>query len=175
VVEPSAPLDEPVAEPQPDPLAETRRERDELQDRWLRAMAELDNLRRRTVRDIDEARRLALIEVFRRLLEVQDDFERALASIPASSADDPSRAPGDRLADFHHGVELIQQRLLGVLRDFGVAPIAALGEPFDPRLHEAVGHRDEEGTESGTVVDVLQTGYTLGDVVLRPSRVFVTP
>jgi molecular chaperone GrpE len=174
----SAAVPEPDAEagvaPEPDPAAELRRERDALQDRWLRTVAELDNLRRRSRREVEDARRFAAAEVLRRFLEVQDNLERALGSIPPAAADDPGDAER-RLADLRTGVELIAQSFRTVLVEHGVHRIDALGAEFDPAFHEAVGQRAEEGAASGTVVEVLQDGYVLGELILRPSRVIVAP
>jgi molecular chaperone GrpE len=169
-----------------DPVAElrrerdaTRRERDELHDRWLRTVAELDNLRRRSRREVEDARRFAVAELLRRFLDVQDNFERAMASMTDGEGSDgvagEAAAPDRQLADLRTGVELIFQSFQGILTENGVQRIEARGEPFDPAFHEAVGHREVDGAESGTVVEVLQEGYVLGDLVLRPSRVIVAP
>jgi len=158
----------------PDPLEELRVERDELNDRWLRAVAEMENLRRRTRREVADARRFALADLLRRFLTVQDDFDRALQNMPPAE-DEAIPEPVRQLTDLRKGIELISQRMQTVLADTGVTRIEALGQPFDPTFHEAVGHREAEGAESGSVVEILQDGYTLGDLVLRPSRVVIAP
>jgi molecular chaperone GrpE len=148
-------------------------------DRVLRTAAELDNLRKRSRRDVQEAHRFARAEALRPMLEVLDNFDRALqhagqadADPQAAEAADPA-AGGDDQA-FRQGVEMIAQSLRQALRDQGVEPIAAVGEPFDPAHHEAVGQQPApEGTESGTVIAVVQEGYRLGELVLRASRVIV--
>lgn len=163
-LEPSA--SEAVAEP---PLAEIevlRRERDEAQDRWLRAMAELDNLRKRTRREVADARRFAQADTLRGFLDVLDNLERALQST-APAADTGAPDP------FRDGIELIRQRFRAVVQDLGVTPIEALGLHLDPLVHEAVGRIPREGAESGTIIEVAQAGYRLGELVLRPARVII--
>jgi len=147
--------------------AELREELAQQRDRLLRAAAELENLRKRTRREVQEAHRFARAEVLRPLLEVLDNFDRALGH----AADNGDAGVDDA---FHQGVAMIAQSFRQVLRDQGVEPIAAVGEDFDPARHEAVGQQPApEGTESGTVIAVVQEGYTLGDLVLRASRVIV--
>jgi molecular chaperone GrpE len=152
----------------PPPSAEDllRRERDEFQDKWLRTLAELDNMRKRSRRDIDDARRFAKADALRGVLDVLDNLERALQSY-GGAAD--TGAPDA----FREGIELIRQRLRAVLQDQGVTPIEALGLHLDPLVHEAVGQLPREGSESGTIIEVAQAGWRLGDLVLRPARVII--
>jgi molecular chaperone GrpE len=154
--------------PEPSPEEELRRERDELQDRLLRAMAEMDNLRKRTRREVLDSRRFAQIDLLRPLLEVQDNFDRALRAA-GENEDETS------LSAFREGVELIAQSFRQVLGDCGVRRIEAEGAEFDPALHEAVGQQPapDEETASGTVLHVVQEGYLLDETVIRPSRVIV--
>jgi molecular chaperone GrpE len=144
-----------------------RAERDEFQEKWLRVVAELDNVRKRNRREVLETRRFAQAEVLRSILDVQDNFERALQSFDPDS--DTAEPDG-----FRAGVELIFQKLRGVLKDMGVDPIDALGEEFDPNIHEAVGTLPREGVEAGHVIEVVQQGYRFSDMVLRPSRVIIS-
>lgn len=161
--EAAAPAAEPAA-----PTAEEllRRERDEFQDKWLRTLAELDNVRKRARRDVDDARRFAKAEALRGILDVLDNLERALQS-NGGAAD--TGAPDA----FRDGIELIRQKLRAVLQDQGVTPIEALGLHLDPLVHEAVGQLPREGSEPGTIIEVAQAGYRLGDLVLRPARVII--
>ncbi len=148
-----------------------RRERDEYQDRWLRLAAEMDNLRKRTRREVEDARRFGLAGVIRPLLEVHDNFERALAA-----ADDTvGGTDGDTaLTSLRTGVEMVAQSLRQALFDQGVREIAAAGRAFDPAVHEAVAQQPApEGVESGVVLQVVQKGYVLDELVLRPARVIV--
>jgi len=144
-----------------------RSERDEFQEKWLRVVAELDNVRKRNRREIVESRRFAQADVLRSLLDIQDNFERALQSVDPDS--DTAESQG-----FREGVELIFQNLRGVLKDKGVVPIEALEQEFDPNVHEAVGTLPRDGVEPGQVIEVVQQGFLFGDMVLRPSRVIIS-
>jgi molecular chaperone GrpE len=167
---------EPEAAVAPEPTveeqlqAEVLRLQDELaeqKDRLLRTVAEMDNLRKRTRREVLESRRFAQADLLRPLLEILDNFDRALDHAPAVSDEDHQAA-------FHEGVAMIAQSFRQVLLDRGVQPIAAEGELFDPARHEAVGQQPApEGVDSGTILAEVQTGYTLDDLVLRASRVIV--
>jgi molecular chaperone GrpE len=154
----------------PDPSLEDllRRERDEYQDRWLRLVAEMDNLRKRNRREVQDARRFALAGVIRPLLEVNDNFERALQAAAGIVDGD------DALGSLRAGVEMVAQGLRQALLDQGVREIEAAGCDFDPAVHEAVSQMPApEGVESGVVLQVVQKGYVLDELVLRPSRVIV--
>lgn len=143
-----------------------RRERDEAQDKWLRAVAEMDNLRKRTRREVTDAHRFAKADALRGYLDVLDNLERALQS-SAAGADTGSPDP------FRDGIELIRQRMRGVLQEQGVTTIEAMGQHLDPTVHEAVGQLPREGSEPGTIIEVAQPGYKLGELVLRPARVII--
>jgi len=139
-----------------------RAELAEQQDRLLRTVAEMDNLRKRTRREVVDSRRFAQADLLRPMLEILDNFDRALA---AEATDSDA---------FRTGVEMIAQSFRQALQERGVEPIVAAGAVFDPAVHEAVGQQPaSEDTESGTVLAVVQEGYTLGELVLRPSRVIV--
>lgn len=165
-----APVDEPaqevVVEEMPSVEDVLRRERDEAQDKWLRAVAEMDNLRKRTRREVADAHRFAKADALRGFLDVLDNLERALQS-SATGADTGSPDP------FRDGIELIRQRMRGVLQEQGVTTIEAMGQHLDPTVHEAVGHLPREGSEPGTIIEVAQPGYKLGELVLRPARVII--
>jgi molecular chaperone GrpE len=157
----------PEAETEPSPEEVLRAERDAFEEKWLRVVAELDNVRKRSRREVADTRRFAQAEILRSLLEFQDNFERAL-----QSADDNSDTEG--AVGFREGVELIYQKLTGVLKDWGVEPMEALGAEFDPNFHEAVAQTPSEDTEPGKVIEVVQQGFHFGDRVLRPARVIIS-
>jgi molecular chaperone GrpE len=147
-----------------EPEAEVERLKEELRhehDALLRALADFDNYRRRVERDRASAARSGKRDVILSLLEVLDGFDRALNHID----DAPSSVA--------QGVQAIHRNLLGVLERHGVTRFDSLGEPFDPRFHDAIGTVDSDEVESGTVADELQRGYRWGDQVLRPARVRV--
>ena len=170
----SAPLSEESAVPPPAPPEESleslRAERDaraheaaEARDRHLRTLAEFDNYRKRTLREREEWRRQVQEQVVREVLPVLDDFDRALAAHPGSGGDDGFRA----------GVELIHRGFLRTLDGLGVRPFAALGQPFDPTRHEAVGRVERADVADHTVVAEPLRGYLFQDRVLRPAQVVV--
>jgi molecular chaperone GrpE len=138
-----------------------RVERDALREQLLRRAAEYENFRKRTAREWQQQRERAASEVLRAMLEISDNLDRALDSAETD-------AEGLR-----KGVELIHQQLHAELKRFGVEPIEAAGKPFDPTEHEAVLMVDSEEVEAQHVVDVVQPGYTLHGMVLRPARVTV--
>jgi molecular chaperone GrpE len=160
-----------LASPQPDETLsledQLRAEKHACEDRWLRAVAELDNVRKRTRRQVEEAQRLATVDLMRSLLDVLDSFELALQSLS------PSEQEPAELQKYRTGVELIQQRLLDILTARGLRKIEALGQTFDPSLHEAIQQLERAGVATGQITDVVQAGYQLNDLVLRPSRVIV--
>jgi molecular chaperone GrpE len=157
---------EPVEPAEPTAEETLRRERDEAQEKWLRALAEMDNLRKRTRREIVDVRRFAQADALRGFLDILDNLERALQS-NAGAADTGAPDP------LREGIELTRQRFRSVLQEQGVTAIEALGLHLDPLVHEAVGQLPREGGESGTIIEVAQAGYRLGELVLRPARVII--
>jgi molecular chaperone GrpE len=150
--------------PRTEPEAEVERLKEELRherEALLRALADFDNYRRRVERDRASAARSGKRDVILSLLEVLDGFDRALNHID----DAPSSVA--------QGVQAIHRNLLGVLASHGVTRFDSLGEPFDPRFHDAFGTVESDELESGTVADEFQRGYRWGDEVLRPARVRV--
>jgi molecular chaperone GrpE len=172
-----------IIEAEPPESQELQELRDRLaaeRDRLLRTAAELDNVRKRGRREVADARRFAQADILRPLLDVLDNFERALQHAPAGSsekgpAEQRRRNAEDPAPDtFGEGISLIAQNFRQVLRDCGVSRIEAVGSPFDPALHEAVGQAPaDQDTPSGTVLSEVQAGYLFGDLVLRASRVIV--
>ena len=126
----------------------------------MRLLADFDNFRKRAGRERDDLRRLAHFDVVRDLLPVADNLERALA------------AQGS-LDGLRRGVEMTLRQLHEGLRRLGVVEVAALGERFDPKLHEAVSHREDPTVDGPRVVAELQRGYLLHDRLLRPALVVV--
>jgi molecular chaperone GrpE len=141
-------------------LQKLKAERDSLLDRLARAQAEFENARRRAAKEQQEFRDYAAADVIKSLLPVVDSFERALQV----NAD-----PGD----FRSGVELIYKQLQDVLAKLGVQAIPAKGQPFDPRLHEAIEMVETSDAPDHQVIEELQRGYKLKDRLLRPAMVKV--
>lgn len=135
----------------------------ELEDRLLRTRAEVQNLQRRAEQERRDAVRYANAELMRRLIAVLDDMERALAAVDPSQHDAPVIA----------GVRLVYENLLKALREFGMMPVDALHQPFDPHVHEAMMRQPTAGHPEGTVIEELAKGYVLHERTLRPSKVIV--
>ena len=144
-------------------LAARTREAEANQDRYLRAMAEFDNARKRAVREREDLIKGANENLIRELLPVLDNLDRALAAAKG----DPSAAAVSA------GVELIQRELLRTLEKFGVTTFSSVGAPFDPERHEAIARVPATGRPDMTVVDEIARGYLLGGRVLRPAMVTV--
>lgn len=144
-------------------------ERDALLDRLARLQAEFDNARKRAVREQQEFREFAAADVIRNFLPILDSFERALK---AGSGDSNSKSDS-KSDDFRNGVELIYRQFQDALQKMGVQPIPALGQAFDPRVHEAVEMVDTTEVADHQVFDELQRGYKYKDRLLRPAMVRV--
>jgi molecular chaperone GrpE len=149
-----APPEEPAAPQEPD-----------YKDKWLRAVAELDNVRKRARRDVSVAESRGIAKLARELLPALDNFERALAAAEAQ--------PENRDHHLTDGIRLVQTELLGALARVGIEPVSPKGERFDPHRHEAVAQQPVDGAEPGTIVEVYSAGYTYGEDVLRPAKVVV--
>ena len=145
----------------PATLPEAQAAIEELNGRVLRLTADFDNFRKRAQREKDEARQYANQGLLEQLLPVLDNFEMALTAVKDA---DPS---------VQDGVQMILDQLLGVLKDSGVEPVDALGQPFDPNLHEALSQQETDEAEEGTVLQQVQRGYKLNDRLVRPARVVV--
>jgi len=145
-------------------------ERDEINERLLRTAAELENYKRRTEREKRRRYEAGKVDVIRTMLEVLDDFERSMdAAASLDEADDPAEA----YESLKGGVEMVFRKFRDELSKLGVEPIEAEGEPFDESLHEAMMQQPTDEAEPGTVVHEVRTGYTMGDRVIRHSRVIV--
>jgi molecular chaperone GrpE len=140
----------------------------ELRDRLLRTMAEMENVRRRTEREKADTARYAISNFARDVLTVGDNLKRTVDHVPAeAAAQDPA------LKSFLEGVELTERELLNVLERHGVTRIEPLGQRFDPNCHQAMYEVPDPSVPEGTVVDVMQQGYAIGDRCLRPALVAV--
>ena len=146
-------------------LERVQAEADTNRDKWLRAMAELDNFRKRSRQHLESSLNLARADVLKQLLEVLDNFERAL------EAWEQAETPPDE--NFVKGVHLIQDQLLRVLRDNRVEKIESIGAPFDPNYHEAVSQIETDEVDSQHVAKVIKEGYRFHETVLRPAMVVV--
>ena len=141
-------------------LAKAEQERKDAWDKYVRAVADLENQRRRSKRDMDDAKADARTRVLKEMLPVIDNLERALAH----ASDD-----GNAVVE---GVRLVLRQFTTALERCEVTAVQAEGQPFDPNLHEAIGQQESDAP-AGTIVSVLQKGYRLADRLLRPAMVVV--
>jgi len=143
-------------------LAALQAKADENWDRYLRAVAELDNVRKRAARDVENAHKFALERFSKELLAVRDTLEMGLASVEGAS-----------IESLIEGKEATLKLLTTVLQQFGIEEVDPAGEPFDPELHEAISMQPSDTAEPGSVLTVVQKGYTLNGRLLRPAMVIV--
>ncbi len=158
---------EPAVAPQPSTSLD--RELAEAKDRLLRALADMDNMRKRTEREVAGARIYGISNFARDILGVADNMHRAMAAL-----DDELRAKADEPTKvLLEGVELTERELMNVLEKHGVKRIEPLGQKFDPNRHQAMYEIEDASVPAGTVVQVMQAGYLIGDRMLRPALVAV--
>lgn len=158
-----------VSEPADDSTPAKAQEIAGLKDRLLRALAEMENLRRRTEREVADARHYGIASFARDILGVADNMQRAMQALDAElreKADSTVQALLD-------GVELTERELLKVLEKHGIKKIEPLGEKFDPHLHQAMYEVPDASAPAGSVVQVVQPGYVIADRVLRPALVAI--
>ena len=171
--------DEAPAEPEPEPEPEPETPEDavlrleaenaDLNDKLLRAMAETENVRRRAERDREDASKYAIAGFAREMLSVGDNLNRALGSIDADA-----RKDDENLENLAVGVEMTEREMLAAFERAGVKPIEAEGQRFDHNFHEAMFEIEDPNQPAGTVMQVIEKGYVLGERLLRPSRVGVS-
>jgi molecular chaperone GrpE len=155
------------AETAPDPAAQLAKEAADLKDRLLRTLAEMENLRRRTEREVADARSYGVTNFARDILAVADNMERALKAL-----DDEIREKAEAgVKALLDGVELTERELIKAMEKHGVKKLEPQGQKFDPNLHQAMFEIPDESVPAGTVVQIMQPGYTIGERVLRPALV----
>jgi len=165
------PAQEPASESTADALMALHKELEEAKakaseylDGWQRARAEFANYKKRQEQQNAELRAFATMDLIRKLLPIQDDFERAIKTLPEGIAH----------MTWIEGVLLIHRKLQVILESEGVKAIEVkTNDPFDPALHEAISHDEAEGIASGHIIEEIQKGYKLGERVIRPTLVRV--
>ena len=141
----------------------------DLKDRLTRSFAEMENLRKRTAREVADSRQYAVTSFARDMLTVADNLKRALAAVPAELRDGDNKPA----TAFLEGVEVTERGLEQTLAKFGVKPLDPKGEKFNPDFHQAMFEVETADEPPGSVAQVVQIGYTIGDRVLRPAMVGV--
>ena len=142
-------------------LESLRSEVTDLKDKWLRSLAEYDNFRKRVRKEWELLQQRTKADIILRILSVVDDFERAFS------------VAGDTDDDFIRGIRLIYNKLTATIEESGVRKIEALNTAFDPTYHMSVAQIEREGSDPNQVVEVVQEGYSLGDIVVRPAKVVI--
>ncbi len=145
-------------------LEELQKQAEENQQRYLRAQADFDNFRRRTIKEKEELVQYASAKLIDQLLPIMDNFERAFAAAEASSD----------LESFTKGIEMIFRQLNQTLEGEGLKVMEAVGQPFNPEFHQAIMQVESDEYEEGVVVEEVQKGYMLKDKVIRPAMVKVS-
>ncbi|MET3911884.1 molecular chaperone GrpE [Bradyrhizobium sp. S3.3.6] len=156
-------------DPEPGSVELLQKEAAESRDRMLRTLAEMENLRKRTAREVADSKLYGVTGFARDVLDIADNLQRALDAVPAEA-----RATADPgLIALIEGVELTERSLLNALEKHGVKKFDPQGQKFDPNFQQAMYEVPDASVPAGTVVQVMQAGYTIGDRVLRPALVGV--
>ncbi len=157
---------------EPDPfvvLENLNTENAAMKDKVLRTMAEMENMRRRTDKEVADAKSYGVANFAREMLAVADNLSRAIASVPVGA-----REGSEAVRTLVEGVELTERDLLSRLARFNVKALEPEGKKFDPNMHEALFEVPDEAVMSGTVMQVVEKGYAIGERVLRPAKVGVS-
>jgi molecular chaperone GrpE len=161
------------ARPEPDPfvvLENLQLENTGLKDKLLRSLADMENLRRRTEKEVADAKTYGVTSFARDMLTFADNLHRALANVPAEV-----RAKAEpAVKSLIEGLELTDRDFASRLERYGVKKLDPAGQKFDPNLHEALFELPDESVPNGTVVQVIEPGYVIGERVLRPAKVGVS-
>lgn len=156
-------------DPEPGSVELLQKEAAEARDRMLRTLAEMENLRKRTAKEVADSKLYGITGFARDVLDIADNLQRALDAVPAEA-----RAAADPgLTALIEGVELTERSLLNALEKHGVKKLDPQCQKFDPNFHQAMYEVPDASVPSGTVVQVMQAGYTIGERVLRPALVGV--
>jgi molecular chaperone GrpE len=168
-----------------DELTAAKNEADDMRDRWMRSVAELENFRKRTARDYTERMLRAADRVLLEILTPIDNLARGLKSgkdaasadtqnAEAATSSDAASTDAEQLQGFIEGMELVYNQFNTVLQRENVKAMESVGEPFDPSLHEALMVTELADAEPNTVLDIVERGYWIGDRVLRHAKVVVS-
>jgi molecular chaperone GrpE len=173
---PAPPEAEPTTQAQPQQpadalsrIAELEAELGEMRDRWMRSEAEMQNLRTRTKREVDDARQYAVTKFARDVVEAADNLRRGLDALPAQA-----EGEAELLTKLRGGFEGVERAFVAILERNGVAKQDAVGKPFDPELHQAMAQQPPpEGVAAGTVIQAWTPAWTLNGRLLKPAMVVV--
>lgn len=151
-----------------DVIAALQAEVADYKDKWMRAHAEVENIRKRAEREKEETAKYAITKLARDIVNLGDNFQRAIDAVPAGAAEqDPA------LKSFLEGVTMTERELLNVLERYGIKRVHPMNEAFNPHLHQAVMEIARSDVPAGTIVQVFQAGFMIEERVLRPAMVGV--
>ena len=142
-------------------------EKEEFKDKYLRALANYENLRKRAIQEKEKTYNFAQEEVFGKFLPILDDFKRAFESF------NNSEKHKDDYKSFYEGIRLVRSNFENLLKIYNIEPFESLGEKFDPSKHEAIHVIEHNDEEEGKILEETQSGYKIRDKVLRPAKVIV--
>ena len=157
-----------------DELAAKAEKADEYLELAKRTKADFENYRKRASREAGLAQERGIAKLAKELLPAIDNLDRAVQAAETFATGTPAESAAEAESQLASGIRLVHADVLAALARVGIEPFSPVGEPFDPQYHEAVAQHQVPGTEPGTVVEVYQRGYRLGDTVLRPARVLVS-
>lgn len=142
-------------------------EKKELKDKYLRALANYENLRKRAIQEKEKIYNFTLEEVFRKILPILDDFERAFKSL------EESKEHKDDYKSFSDGIRLVYSNLNNLLKSYNIESFESIGEKFDPAKHDAIHVIEKEDEENDIILEETEIGYKINDKILRPAKVIV--
>ncbi len=150
-------------------IAQLEEECSKLRDSWMRSVAETDNVRKRSQRDLEENSKYAITGFAGDMVSVLENLQRAAEIMPKDAATESKL-----LQTMGEGINLTLQELLGIFQKYGIVRINPMGQKFDHNLHQAVVQVEKNDVEAGTIVQVIQAGYMIADRLLRPAMVAVS-
>ena len=150
-------------------IAQLTAERDDMRDRWIRAEAEMANVRARAKRDVDDTRQYAVQKFAADVVEAAENLRRGLSNLPAQTTEEP-----EIVTKLRDGLEGVERSFVAILERNGIQRIDPTGQPFDANLHQAMAEQPSEEHAPGTVVQAWTTAWTLNGRLLRPAMVVVS-
>ncbi len=149
-------------------IEQLTRERDDMRDRWMRAEAEIQNVRTRAKRDVDDTRQYAVQKFATDVVEAAENLRRGLASLPAASPEEP-----ESVAKLREGLEGVERNFIGILERNGIQRTDPTGQPYDANLHQAMAEEPSSEHAPGTVMQAWTAAWTLNGRLLKPAMVVV--
>ncbi|CAL9914186.1 Protein GrpE [Candidatus Liberibacter solanacearum] len=152
------------------PLEEAQAKAEEFREKYLRVLADMENIRRRTDREIQDAQSYSIAAFARDMLSVSDNLSRALNSVPI----DKTQNSDSEIKSLIDGIEMTRREMMSTLEKYGVKKIDAKNQKFNPNIHQAMFEESNETIPSNTVIKVVQDGYAIGERILRPALVGIS-